>query len=256
MDDFLISELTRKILTRATEFAQKSMVELFSSPYMEGVIKGQERSGWIGIIHVGLWPTPEGQKKKYIIHTSLEGSNRYGRNVEGDKIYGFFMAKHIMRTLFDSSRTVYTPAIQGHKIIYTDQKKGKIIRDIYVNYEPRHLACTTPGMSPEAYACLLGRDIARFMFIGMTNAPRHIRPNFSRDSVRKTCMIDLDQYDPRTFHWNPVDLYPRNRINYYILLEHERTFFHDVALYFLDIHVPKEWDHRQETAKKLKRVYR
>lgn len=254
MNDIFVSELTKKLLTEADEFAGKNMEDLCSQPTMEGVIKGQERSGWIGIIHVGLWPGPEGMEKKYIIHTSLEGTARSGRNVEWGKIHGFFMAKHIMRNLYDSTRTVYTPAVRGQKIASQDNDE-RIVREIYVNYEPRHLVHTTPGVDSDEYAYLLGRDVVRFLFVGMTNAPRHIRPNFSRDSIRKTCMIDLDQFDPRTFHWNPVDLYPRDSINNQILSGHEKTFFHAIALYFFDTLLPKDFDNRQEMVKKFKDTY-
>lgn len=254
MSDIIVSELTQKLLNEADEFARKSMEDLCSQPTMEGVIKGQERSGWIGIIHVGLWPGPEGMEKKYIIHTSLEGTARSGRNVEWDKIHGFFMAKYIMRNLYDSTRTVYTPAVRGQKIASRDDDE-KIVREIYVNYEPRHLVHTTPGVDSYEYANLLGRDVIRFLFVGMTNASRHIRPNFSRDSIRKTCMIDLDQFDPRTFHWNSVDLYPRDSINYRILSGHEKTFFHAIALYFFDTLLPGEFVNRQEMVRKFKESY-
>lgn len=255
MSDLLVSELSEKHLTKAAEHAPKMMKELISRPFLEGIIKGQERSGWIGIIHLGLWPTQKGFEKKYIIHTSLEGKTRTRRNVEADKIQGFFMAKYIMRILLDTSRTVYTPAIKGHKIVYHDKEKGILNREIYVNYEPRHLAFKTEGATPKEYAYLLGRDIASFMFVGMTNAPRHIRPNFSRNSIRKTCMIDIDQFDPRTFHWNPVDLYPRDNLNYNILLGHETLFFHNVSLYFLDNLLPKELDNHDKIANQLKSDY-
>jgi hypothetical protein len=251
----LITELTEKCLKEAVTSAQLQADELFSCSPLEGIIKGQDRSGWIGIIHVGLWPTSGEFEKKYIIHTSLEGNGRTVRNVELDKITGFFMAKYVMKNMYDSSRTVYTPAIKGQKIVYDNKVRQIRIRDVYVNYEPRHLAFTTDGITPEEYASYLGRDIVRFLYVGMTNAPRHVRPNFARNSIRKTCMIDLDQYDPRTFHWNPVDRYSPDSINYAELLKHETVFFHDVALYFLNNLLPNDLPNRAETVLKLKSHY-
>ncbi len=252
----LISELTKQMLKEANEVALLRKTELFSRPYLEGVIKGQERSGWIGIIHLGLWQTDTGIEKRYIIHPSLEGQGRTHRNVEDMKIHGFMMAKHIMNTMYDEDRTVYTPAIQGHKVVHTDTQKNLVIRYIYVNYEPRHLAYTTEGLTPDEYAHLLGRDLIKFMFVGMSNAPRHVRPNYTRDSVRKTCMIDLDLFDPRTFHWNPVDLYPPGNLNYDKMADHEYTFFNEIPIYFLYNHLPTDLDDLKTVHEKLINAYR
>jgi hypothetical protein len=252
----LISELTQNMLKEAAAAASARMADLFSRPHLEGVIKGQERSGWIGIIHLGLWPTDAGMEKRYIIHTSLEGTGRTHRNVEGTKIHGFFMAKHIMNAMYDEERTVYTPAVQGHKVVYNDSQNDIVTRYIYVNYEPRHLAYTTEGLPPEEYAQLLGRDLIKFMFVGMTNAPRHVRPNYTRDSIRKTCMIDLDQFDPRTFRWNPVDLYPPDSLSYSKMADHEITFFHEIPIYFLYNHLPRDLGDLKSVHARLKSAYR
>ena len=251
----LVSELTLKQYQESDQRADKTMLELFSSDSLDGVIKGEDRSGWIGTINVGLWPTNGGFEKRYIIHTSFEGSSRKKRNVESDKIKGFFTAKHIMRSMLDETRTVYTPAIKGHKVVYKDVKRNLLNREIYVNYEPRHLAYNNVGVSPEDYAYFLARDMARFMVVGMTNAPRHIRPNYSRDSIRKTCMIDLDQFDPRTFHWNLVDQHLPDSLNYEVLLSHEIIFLRDVASYFLNNLLPDDLENAQEISGKLKNLY-
>lgn len=255
MQNHLISELTQKLLKEANEAALARMDSLCTEPYLEGVIKGQERSGWIGIIHLGLWPSDSGLEKKYIIHTSLEGGGRTHRNVEGTKIHGFFMAKHVMNTMYGKDRTVYTPAVQGHKIVYQDAEKDLITRYIYVNYEPRNLAYTTDNITPDEYAHLLGRDLINFMFVGMTNAPRHVRPNYRRDSVRKTCMIDLDLFDPRTFHWNPVDMYPPDSLNCSKMEDHEYTFFNEVPIYFLYNHLPADLENLKSVHVHLKSAY-
>lgn len=251
----LVSELTQRTLLEANREARESIEALFAQPPMEGVVKGQERSGWFGIIHVGILPDPEGPAKRCIIHTSLEGDGRRDRNVEADKIYGYFMAKSVMRSVFDDTRTIYTPAIRGQKIVHEDPGKNIRVRQIYVNYEPRHLAFTTEGIDAPEYASLLGRDIVRFMTIGMTNAPRHIRPNYLRDSVRKTCMIDIDRFDPRTFHWNAFDAHPRGSLNREALMEHENVFFRDTQQYFLNGHLPKILENREQTLRRLAESY-
>ena len=255
MSGHLVSELTVKELRRAEELASEDMEALLTQPFLEGVVKGEDRSGWIGIIHVGLWPTSDGYEKRYIIHTSLEGRGHKTRNVEGDKIKGFFMAKRVMRAMLDDSRSVYTPAIKGHNIVYEDNDREVLIRDIYVNYEPRILAYNEEGIAPKDYAYLLGKELTRLMLVGMTNAPRHIRPNFSRPSVRKTCMIDLDKFDPRTFYWNAVDRFPEDSLNYNVLIKHETIFLHDVGLYFLRNHLPKELDNFNNVIRELKNAY-
>lgn len=235
----LVSELTVAILKKADEQAEIDYQNLLTKPELDGVIKGEDRSGWIGIIHVGLWPVNGDFEKRYIIHTSIEGSGHRARNVEMHKIRGFFKAKRVMNTMMDETRTVYTPAIRGHKIQRVDEKLDVTTRDIYVNYEPRILAYNECGISPNEFAYFLGRDIARFMVVGMNNAPRHIRPNFSRPSIRKTCMIDLDHFDPRTFYWNAVDRYPKDHMNYTVLLQHEVSFLRDIKYYFLMNHLPQ-----------------
>ena len=255
MSDLPVSELTVKELQRAAELASQDIEALFAQPFLEGIVKGEDRSGWIGIIHVGLWPTSDGFEKKYIIHTSLEGKGHKSRNVEADKIKGFFIAKRIMNTMYDDTRTVYTPAIKGHRILQDDEDRRIVIRDVYVNYEPRILPYNEEGVTSKDYAYFLGRDMTRFMYVGMTNAPRHIRPNFSRSSIRKTCMIDLDQFDPRTFYWNAVDRYPIDSVSYDVLLKHEAVFLHDVGLYFLENHLPKVLNNRERIVKDLKSCY-
>lgn len=255
MSGHLVSELTVKELRRAEELATEDMEALLTQPFLEGIVKGEDRSGWIGIIHVGLWPTSDGYEKRYIIHTSLEGRGHKTRNVEDDKIKGFFMAKRVMRAMLDDSRSVYTPAIKGHKIVHEDNDREVLIRDIYVNYEPRILAYNEEEITPKDYAYLLGKELTRFMLVGMTNAPRHIRPNFSRPSVRTTCMIDLDKFDPRTFYWNAVDRFPKESLNYYVLIKHETIFLHDVGLYFLENHLPKELDNFNNIVRELKNTY-
>ena len=255
MNHRLISELTVKTLVKADEGAVQDMEELFDRPFFEGVVKGEDRSGWIGKINVGLWPTNDGFEKRYIIHTSLEGTGYKRRNVEVDKIKGFFMAKHVMRAMMDESRTVYTPAIKGQKVIHDDRNRDLRIREIYTNYEPRILAYNDKGIAPDDYSFFLGRDMARFMYVGMTNAPRHIRPNYSRPSVRKTCMIDLDTFDPRTFYWNTTDRHSHESLNYQVLIKHETNFFHDVGLYFLHRLLPDAYKSDKKMIQKLRSCY-
>ncbi len=251
----LVSELTVAVLQQADEDAERDFQKLREQPTLEGVIKGEDRSGWFGIIHVGLWPVNGGFENRYIIHTSIEGSGNKARNVEMHKIRGFFKAKRVMRAMLDSDRTVYTPAIKGHKIIHFNEERDIQTRDIYVNYEPRILAYNECGITPKEFACFLGRDIARFMALGMNNAPRHIRPNFSRPSIRQTCMIDLDRFDPRTFYWNAVDRYPKDNMNYSVLLQHELSFLRDVKYYFLMNHLPKGVPEQQDIIEGIQSSY-
>ena len=68
-------------------------------------------------------------------------------------------------------------------------------------------------------------------------------------------MIDLDKFDPRTFYWNAVDRFPKDSLNYHVLIKHETIFLHDVGLYFLENLLPKDLDNFINVARKLKNTY-
>ena len=68
-------------------------------------------------------------------------------------------------------------------------------------------------------------------------------------------MIDLDQFDPRTFHWNIVDQHTPDSMNYEILLSHEIVFLRDVASYFLHNLLPDHLEDAQKISNKLKNLY-
>lgn len=251
----IISELSRNYLYKGIELAFQDFDALISSPFLEGVIKGENRGGFSGgIVHLGLFPSTKGLEKKYIIHTSLGGSSRKIRNVEKLKIIAYMVAKYVIQLLPEELRTIYVPKIRGHKVVL-EYKKGEILnREIYVDYEPRHLVFQDTGIQPKQYASFLGRDIARLMFVGMTNVPRHIRPNYN-NCCFKTCMIDLDSYDPNTFCWNIADLYSTKSLNYSILLEHEVAFLKKVSDYFLNALLPKKLNESKKISRELKITY-
>jgi len=207
---------------------------------LEGVVKfGKDRS------HRGGEPiykakfNSDGSKEACMIYTSLE--REYQRNIAREKIINFMTSNYIILELLPGdSRSVYAPEVIGHKVIEENKEKDFIDIEYYVRYEFRHLAFSAPGITPEDYAKFLGRDIARFMFCGLNNIARHIRPNF-RDNSFRTCMIDMYESDPRVFTWVCVDSYPEGSGNYQGLIDLcENAFFESVADYFLNAYLTDE----------------
>ena len=228
----LISGLSVSKLKQQKETALEEFKKFKKASPFDGIIRGEEKSGWNGMLHVGLFPDNQGNlEKKYMIHISLEGSTRNSRNVEGNKIENYFIAEKIIQLLPATMQTIQIPKIHGHKITFQHPTKDLFVREVYVDYVPRDLPFPVTHISLETFASNIGRDTARFMYAGMINVPRHVRANFSKGKSN-TCMIDMDEYDPRTFYWHFNDLFSKQSYNYKALLEREEIFFQDIADYF------------------------
>lgn len=254
MSNKLISELYMENYNNANKLAYQDFQNLISSPQLEGIVKGEERSRYRGAINVGLLSAQNSLEKKYIVHTLYGGPLGEARAIEEAKIKGYMTANYILKLLPENLRTVYVPTLRGHKTVFEDRKKGIVTREIYVDYEKRQLPFATPGLTTEEYASLLGINIARFMLIGMVNAPRHLRPNFREGSFR-TCMIDLDPHDANVFAWTIVDLFPKKSLNYRALLDREDVFLKGVSDYFFNSELPENVSDRKTVDKKLRRMY-
>jgi len=204
---------------------------------LEGVVKfGKDRSHRGGEpIYKANKSNPDGSKEACMIYTSLEGEGRISKARE--KIINFMVSNYIILELLpEDSRSVYAPKMIGHKVIEKNDEKGFIDREYCVSYELRHLAYSIPKITPKDYAEFLGRDIARFMYCGLNNEPRHIRPNF-RDNSFRTSMIDMIT-EPRVFKWIVADSYTIGGANYGRQLEDENDFFKGVSNYFLNTYLP------------------
>lgn len=221
---------------------------------MEGVVKfGDNRTRFGEPIYKANKYNSDGSKEMCMIYISWEGEARV-RSIARDKVINFMVSKYVIEEiLLEDSRSVYVPDVIGHKVIEEYQDKRILNKEYYLSYEPRHIPSNIVGISLEDYAKYLGRDIARFMYCGMNNVPRHLRPNFRNNSFR-TCMIDLDVTDPRVFDWILADSYSVGGANYQGLLMLEEYFFTDAPDSFLNALLPDQM-RTDDVIKKLYAIY-
>jgi hypothetical protein len=67
-------------------------------------------------------------------------------------------------------------------------------------------------------------------------------------------MIDIDQYDPRTFNWIIKDRFPPDSLNQEMQSNQENVFLQNVSSYFLDQFLPKDLKDYWRVVKKLKTI--
>jgi hypothetical protein len=251
----LISELTQEKLNSIIQESNKDMKNLINQSEFEGMIKGEDRSGWEGIINLGLYPLGDGNHERYIIHTSLEGEARKCRNVEWDKIRNYMIATRLLNSIPSHMQSIKVPTIIGHKIVMDNSERNISVREIYATYEPRTLAFADIVPDAQNYAYHLGTNIARFLYTGMINVRRHLRPDFTNKDKPLLRMIDLDDHDPHTFKWVCNDEFEKNSGSYNSLIDREKLFFQNASTYFLEELIPEEIKQDKANINKLKKAY-
>ena len=259
MEKELVSIITGKDMREARIYSTSLFEVIFAEEIVSTVETGYSRSQYgNGAVFDGTnnESSDNFKKGRCIVHSLTIPENR-NSVVEEQKIREYLFAKYILENkLEEQLRTVYVPEVRKHGI--DEEFTNKPIGEIYVDYEPRHLVFEIADkIKPEDYAYCLGRDVARFLYMGMVNVDRHIRPNFTEKGFR-TCMIDLDTLDPGTFKWIVSDFHDVKANNYKSDIDKEQSFYKSVSEYFLNALFPNDFsqEERLKWSVKLKNIYK
>lgn len=234
MVKLLISELTLDKLAGARSVASKDLELLIDSPYFEDVKRSKILDGDSGNVHLGVRDEHELTRRMYAVHVVYEKAPIQSTEIR--KIEAYFAAAYLLSQLKPEERTIAVPTVIGHRFTQTDGEAGLGYREIYVDFIQKKLPSTEGQDATGLFAYLLGRDVARFMYMGMDNVPRHLIPKFDHRDLT-THMIDLDRR-PNTFRWNPRDESQQDSLNYETALQKEYHFFRETYYHFFTNKLP------------------